>query len=88
MSIGAPAEMFCAVENFLGPHLENHIGMSADPRAARGYVAQHRVEQRAGLAPAERVDPDEHTIDFQELLADFVGEFFVVNRGLGMNAEP
>jgi hypothetical protein len=29
-----------------------------------------------------------NTIDFQELLADFVGEFFVVNRGLGMNAEP
>jgi hypothetical protein len=27
VSIGAPAEMFCAVENFLGPHLENHIGM-------------------------------------------------------------
>jgi hypothetical protein len=38
--------------------------------------------------PLLRVDPDEHTIDFQELLADSVSEFFVVNRGLGMNAEP
>ena len=51
---------------------------------ARQVVQQDVI----GLAPAERVDPDEHTIDFQELLADFVGEFFVVNRGLGMNAEP
>jgi hypothetical protein len=61
--------------------------MGADPWAARRDIAQHRVQGRAGPASAERIDPDEDSVNAQELLAHLFGERFVINRRLDLNAE-
>ncbi len=60
--------------------------MRADPRAARGDLAQQRIERGAGLALMDRIDPYEHAIRPRQLLAHFVGEVLVIDRGLGLNA--
>ena len=61
--------------------------MRADPGAARGDVAQHRVENRPGLPVMDRVDPDEYAIDGQKLLAHLVDDIVGVNGGFGVNAK-
>src|SRR5215210_7445990 len=42
--VGAPAEMFGTPQHFLDAHLQNDIGMGADPGPARGDLTQHWVE--------------------------------------------
>ena len=79
--------MLCAVQNFFNPHLEDHVGVRADPRAVRGDVAQQRVEFISGLAALDRIDPDKHPVGAQELLAHLIGEGLVVDRRLGIDAD-
>jgi hypothetical protein len=85
--IGTPAKMLCAVQDFFDPHLEDHVGVRADPGAPRGDVAQQRVEFSSGLAALDRIDPHEHPICAQELLAHLVGEGLIVDRRLGIDAD-
>jgi hypothetical protein len=85
--VGAPAEMLGAVEDFLDAHLEDHVGMSADPGAARRNLAQQRVERGAGLAAAQRIDPDEDAIHGEQLRPHFVGKILVVDGGFGSDTE-
>ena len=73
MGVGAPAQMLRAVQNFLHAHLEDHIRMRADPDSPGRDVAQHRIE-RPVLLRRNRIDPDEHAIGAQQLLAHLVSE--------------
>src|SRR5215469_8614710 len=79
--------MLCAVQDFFDPHLEDYVGVRADPGPPRSDVAQQRVELTSGLGALDRIDPDEHPICAQELLADLVGEGLVVDRRLGIDAD-
>ena len=53
MRVRAPAQLLRAVEDFLDTHLQDDIGMRADPRPQRGDFAQQRVERLSGLAPMD-----------------------------------
>src|SRR5205085_2546371 len=85
--VGAPAEMLRTVENFLRAHLQDRVGMRADPWPARGDVAQQRVERGAGLAAAQRIDPDEDAVGGEELRAHLLGKILVVDGGFGSDTE-
>ena len=39
-----------------------------------------------GFALMDRIDPHEHAVRREELLAHLVGEFLVIDRGLGVDA--
>src|SRR5207237_9099154 len=82
-----PAEVLCAVEDFLGPHVQDRVGMRADPRAARRDLTQQRIERGAGLAATQRIDPDEDAIHGEQLRPHFVGKILVIDRGFGLDAE-
>src|SRR5262249_20201388 len=79
--------MLRSVQDLLHPHLHNDVGMGADPRAARGDIAQHRVERRARLAAAQRIDPNENAISTEQLRPYFFGEILVIDRWLSRYAE-
>src|SRR5262249_4687691 len=86
--VGAPAEVLGTVENLLGAHLEDHVGMGAHPRPARRNVAQQGVEHGARPAGIERIDPDEHAVEAEELVAHLVREGLVEHGGRGVDAGP
>ena len=48
--------MLRPIQDFFDPHLEDDIGVRADPGAARGDIAQQRVECGSGLALMDRID--------------------------------
>jgi hypothetical protein len=48
--VATPAQMLCPIQDFFDPHLKDHVGVRADSGAARGDVAQQRVECGSGLA--------------------------------------
>ena len=52
-----------AVQDLFHAHLEDHIGMRADPGSARYDIAQHRVEYRPGLPLMDWIDPHEYAIN-------------------------
>jgi len=60
--------------------------MRTDPRPG-GDFPQQRIECSARLPLVDRIDPDQHTIDDQQLLADLIGEFLVVDRRLRIDAD-
>src|SRR5215472_2345436 len=86
MRVRSPAEMLGAVEDLFHAHFENDVGMRADPRPARSDVAQQRVERLARLALVDRIDPDEHAIGAEQLLAHLIREVFVIDGRLGTDA--
>jgi hypothetical protein len=61
--------------------------MRADPRPGGGDFSRQRIERGARLPLMERIHPHEHTIDRQQLLADLIGEFLVVDRSLRIDAD-
>ena len=75
------------MKDLLRAHLEDHVRMSADPDSSGGDVPQHRVEHRAVLPVGSRIDPDEHAVELQELLAHLERQIVGVDRRLGANAE-
>ena len=75
------------MQNLFHAHFENHVGMSADPRSARRNIAQHRIEHSSCLSVLDRVDPDEHPVEPQELLANLVDEVVSINRRFRVNAD-
>ena len=87
MGVGSPSEMLCAVQDFFHAYLEDHVGVRADPGSARGNVAQHRIKHSPGLPFTDWIDPHEHSINSQKLLAHLVSNVIGVNRRLGMNAK-
>lgn len=87
MRVGSPAEMTRSVEHVLDAHLQDHVGMCAHPWPLRRNVAKQRVEGLARLALMDRIDPDEHAIDGEQLIADGVGEDLVVDHRAGVDAD-
>src|SRR5947207_490344 len=87
MGIGAPSKMLRAVQDFFDAHLEDHIGVGADPGSARRYLTQHRIEYCSGLPLMDWIDPYEHPINRQKLLAHLVGDVVGINRRLGVNSK-
>ena len=61
--------------------------MGADPDAPGRHVAQHPIESRPVLAVGDRIDPDEHAIELQELLAYDRRHVVGIDRRLGVNAD-
>ena len=66
MGVGAPAKMLRAIQDLFHAHLEDHVGMRADPGTARRHVTQHRVKRLPCLAFVDRIDPDQHAIGRQQ----------------------
>ncbi len=62
MRIGAPAQMARAVKDVLDAHLQNDIGMRADPRTLQSDLAQQRVERGARLTLVDGIDPDQDAV--------------------------
>src|SRR6266851_9949282 len=87
MGVRAPSKVLRAVKDLLHTHLEDHLGVCADPGSALCDIAQHRVEHGPGHPLMERIDPHEHAINRQKLLAHLAHEVLVKNRWLGMNAK-
>src|SRR5215813_5738379 len=63
--VGAPAHVARPIEHFLRAHLQNHVRMRAHEHTTAGHVTQNRIELRAVAVLADRIDPDEHTVDPQ-----------------------
>src|ERR1700722_17635260 len=66
MSVGAPTKMLRAVKDLLHPHFENDVGMGADPDALRSDFSQHPIEHNSVLPLGNRIDPNEHAINFEK----------------------
>ncbi|SCB17297.1 hypothetical protein GA0061098_1002242 [Bradyrhizobium shewense] len=61
--------------------------MSADPHAPGSDLAQQGVETGAVSAVSNWVDPDEYAVHREQLLSDLSGETFIVDRGVGLDAD-
>ena len=61
--------------------------MRADPDSPGRDVPQHRIERRPVLPVGNRIDPDEHAVELQKLLAHLGDHIVGIDRGLGVNAE-
>ncbi len=73
------------MEHFLGPHLEDHVRMGADPYAARCKLSQQGIKPGAVSAFMDRIDPHEDAVKLCELFAHGVGNVVLVDDGLGSN---
>src|ERR1700722_3681145 len=83
MGVAAPTQMARPVEYLLDAHLEDDVGMCADPRALRRDLAKQRVERHTCFALMDRIDPDQDAIHREQFVPDRVGEGFVVDDGTG-----
>ena len=75
------------MEHLLSAHLEDHIGIGADPDAMRRDLAQKRVEIGPVAPLVNWVDPDEHTIDRGELCAHGVEDIVLVDHRFRIDAD-
>src|SRR5215469_2630895 len=87
MGVAAPVQMLRAMQDFLHAHLEDHVRVCADPRAACSDIAQQDIERHTGLTSTERINPHKHPIDRQKLLAHLVRELFIIDCGFGIDAQ-
>jgi len=87
MGVGAPPEMFRAVQNLFDAHLEDNVGMCADPRASCRDAAQHGVKHVPRPALVNRIDPDEDAVKSQKLIADFARDVVGIDHGQRVDAE-
>ena len=88
MRVGTPSELARAKEYFLGAHLEDHVGMRADPDSLRRDLMQHRVQLRSIVTVGNRIDPHQDAIEAQQLIADLIDYLVRVHRGFGGNIDP
>ena len=56
-------------EHLLGRQPRDHVRVGADPDAGPGDLAQQRVERRAVEPLLDRVHPDEHAVEAEQLIA-------------------
>jgi hypothetical protein len=75
------------MEYLLGAHLEDHVGMGADPNAACRDLAQQRVEMGAIAALMNRVYPDEHAIERSQLCPHSVEDIVLVDQRFRIDAD-
>jgi hypothetical protein len=79
--------MLGAMEHFLHAHLDDDVRMGADPHAVRRHVPQQRVEHDAVAPLGEGIDPDQHAIATEKLLAHLIRHVVGIERGLRFDAE-
>ena len=87
MRVCAPAEVPGAVKDFLHAHLEDHVGMRADPHAFRRDIPQHRIEDSPVLSCKKRINPDKDAVAADKLLAHLIHHIIGIDRGLRVDAE-
>ncbi len=75
------------MKHLLGAHLEDHIGVGAHPEAARRYLAEQRVKNGAVAPLVNRIDPDEHTIEPEELCAHGGEDIVLVDHRFRIDAD-
>jgi hypothetical protein len=85
--VGAPAHVARPIEHFLRAHLQNQVRMRAHEHTVVCHITQDRIELRAVAVLADRIDPDEHTVDPQQLLAHLVSDLVGVARSLDVEAD-
>src|SRR5262249_5232046 len=83
MRVSAPTETPGSMKALLHAHLQDDVGVSADPDAPSRDLAQHRVEHGPGPAVGNRVDPDQDSRYAQELRAHLVDHVIGIHRGFG-----
>src|SRR6185312_9530161 len=79
VGVGAPTQMARSIEHLLDAHLQYGVGVRAHPRASLCYLAEQQIELRARLALMNWIDPDEHTVDCKQLVANLVGKALIVD---------
>src|SRR3954463_2206237 len=88
MRVATPAQMLRAVQDFLNAHLQDHIGMRADPWPPFGHLAQQGIERLARFFTIlKRIDPHKYAVGLQQLRVNLVGKLLVIDGWLGMNAD-
>ncbi len=87
MSVRTPAQLLGAVQNFLHTHFQDHVGVGTHPHTSRCDVAQQRIELYSVLSLGNWIDPDEHAVGAEKLLAHFICHFVRIDRGLRLDAE-
>jgi hypothetical protein len=87
MGVRTPTKMLRAMKNFLHAHLEDHVGMGANPDSPGRDVPQHRIERNPVLPLGYRINPDEHAVELQKLFPHLVRYFVCIDRGFRGNAE-
>ena len=79
-----------SVQDFLDAHLEDHVGVCADPRVASCCITakSRRGRSEFFLGGSDRPrDPDEHAIHCQKLIPDLFGNVVGIDRWFGVNVE-
>ena len=60
--------------------------MCADPNPLIGYIAQQGVQRHAVSSAGKGINPNEHSLNLQQLSAHLVRHLLGVDGGLCMNA--
>jgi len=83
MRVRTPGEILRPVENLLGAHRVDRIGVGADDDSRRGDVAEQGIEDAAILATHDGIDPDEDGVQLAHARTEAIGDRVVVDNGLG-----
>jgi hypothetical protein len=78
VGVRAPAQLARVEEDFLGPHLQDRVGMGAHPYTLGRDVTQHGVEFRAIIAASDGIHPHERAVESKEPRSHLVGRVVVV----------
>ena len=70
LRLGAPTHARGVHEHLLGAHPQNHVRVGAHPHPGLPDLAKQRIELRAVETVLNRVDPDQHSIEFEQLIAN------------------
>jgi hypothetical protein len=68
------------VQHLFDAHLQRHVRMRADPHGTIRDIAQHGIEREPVPPILDRMDPDQHAIHRQQLIAHFLGRSLATDR--------
>ncbi len=87
VGVDAPAKVPGPVQDLLHPHLEDQVRVGADPDAPRRHLPQQSVQPRSVTLVRDRIDPHQHAVLAQELVADLLDHLFREDRRFGDHAK-
>ena len=70
LRLGAPTHARGLHEHLLGTHPQNHVRVGAHPDTSLPNLAKQRIELRAVETVLNRVHPDQHSIEPEQLIAN------------------
>jgi hypothetical protein len=88
IGVSAPAECPRAIEDLLHAHLEDDVGVRADPNSLGCYVAQQGIKRGSGPPVGDGIDPDQDSIQVEKLRPHLVDHVVCIHGGLGLDASP